>query len=112
MPNVAAEKAMEQLKLNVCSEENNCSLELKEVGKGNETKLAYEVKVQTQAKFLGLFNTQMKVQTQVDAETGEVIQTKRPWWSFLAKTVSDDVEVEDTEDVEAEEETELNETEE
>ena len=26
----------------------------------------------------------MDVEAQVDAESGEVIQTKKPWWAFLA----------------------------
>jgi hypothetical protein len=26
----------------------------------------------------------MQVQAQVDAENGEVIQTHKPWWAFLA----------------------------
>lgn len=84
MPDTASERALERLKLNVCSEENNCSIELKEVGNGNQTKAAYEVKVEKQARVLGLFKTKMQVQAQVDAENGEVIQTKKPWWAFLA----------------------------
>jgi hypothetical protein len=84
MPDTASERALERLRLNVCSEENNCSIELKEVGNGNQTKAAYEVKVEKQARVLGLFKTKMQVQAQVDAENGEVIQTKKPWWAFLA----------------------------
>jgi hypothetical protein len=84
MPDTASEKAMEQLKLNACSEESGCSIELKEVGSGTETKAAYEVQAKKDAKFLGLFKTQIKVQAQVDAETGEVIRTQKSWWSFLA----------------------------
>ncbi|MFH0876327.1 MAG: hypothetical protein V1859_10400 [archaeon] len=84
MPDAASEKALERLMVRVCTEENQCQIELKEVGKGEEVKAAYEVKVQKQAKFLGLFKTKMQVQAQVDAENGEVIQEKRPWWSFLA----------------------------
>jgi hypothetical protein len=84
MPDTASEKALEQLKMNVCSEENGCSVELKEVGQGTELKAAYEMQAKKDAKFLGLFNTQMQVKTQVDAENGEVIKTQKPWWSFLA----------------------------
>ncbi len=89
MPDTASEKALERLRIKVCSEENNCQIELKEVGKGEEVKAAYEVKVQKQAKFLGLFKTKMQVQAQVDAENGEIIQEKRPWWSFLAAEVEE-----------------------
>lgn len=84
MPDTASEKAMERLRINVCSEENNCQIELKEVGEGEQVRAAYEVKVQKQAKFLGLFKTKMQVQAQVDAENGEVIQIKKQWWAFLA----------------------------
>ena len=84
MPDTASKKAMERLKMKVCSEENNCQIELKEVGQGEQARAAYEVKVKKQARFLGIFKTQMRVQAQVDAENGEVIQSKKPWWAFLA----------------------------
>ena len=84
MPDTASEKAMERLQLNVCSAENGCSIELKEVGSGEQTRAAYEVQAQKQAKFLGMFKVQMQVQAQVDAENGEVIQSKKPWWAFMA----------------------------
>ncbi|MFH1064648.1 MAG: hypothetical protein V1729_06200 [Candidatus Woesearchaeota archaeon] len=84
MPDTASEKALERLQLKVCSEENRCTIELKEVGRGDEIKAAYEMNVQKQSKVLGLFKAQMKVQAQIDAENGEVIQSKKPWWAFLA----------------------------
>ncbi len=90
MPDTASATALARLKLNVCSEENNCSIELKEVGQGENVRAAYEVKAQKQAKVFGLFKAKMQVESQIDAETGEVIQTKRPWWSFLA-TEEDEV---------------------
>ena len=95
MPNTASERALERLRLRVCSEENNCSIELKEVGEGEQAKLAYEMKVQKQSKFLGLFRKRMQVKAQIDSETGEVIRTKKPWWAFLA---SEPEEVEETEE--------------
>jgi len=84
MPNVASEKALEKLKLKVCSEEEGCQIELKEVGSGEEAQLAYELKTQRQSRVFGLFRAQMQVQVQVDAENGEVIKTNKPWWAFLA----------------------------
>ena len=84
MPDTASEKAIERLRLKVCSSENNCSIELKEVGTGEQVKAAYEVQAQKEARVFALFKTQMKVQAQIDAETGEVIQAKKPWWAFLA----------------------------
>ncbi len=85
MPDTASEKALESLRLKTCTSQNGCDIELMEVGKGEQTKAAYEVQASKQAKFLGLFKTDMKVKAQVDAENGEVIRTKKPWWAFLAK---------------------------
>ena len=84
MPDTASEKALQKLRLKTCSTENECQIELKEVAQGNQIKAAYEMNIQRQSKFLGMFQTRMNVQTQVDAETGEVIRTKKPWWAFLA----------------------------
>lgn len=84
MPNTASEKAIEKLQLKNCDSENKCSIELKEVGNGEQVKVAYEIQAQKEARFLGMFKTRMKVQAQIDAETGEVIQSKKPWWAFLA----------------------------
>jgi hypothetical protein len=82
MPDTASEKALEAL--GAKCEENGCSIELKEVGKGEQVKAAYEVQAKKQVKVLGLFRSKMKTQAQVDAETGEVIKTRNAWWGFLA----------------------------
>jgi len=84
MPDTASEKALERLRLKVCSEEDGCQIELKEVGSGEQTKLAYELKTQKQSKIFGLFKAKMQVQAQVNAENGEIIRVKKPWWAFLA----------------------------
>ena len=84
MPDTASEKALERLKLKVCSEENNCTIELKEVPVKNALKLAYELQIQRHYKLLGLFKANAKNKVQVDAENGEIIQEKKPWWAFLA----------------------------
>ncbi|MBT7705895.1 hypothetical protein HN747_00460 [archaeon] len=84
MPNAASETALEKLRLRSCDEGNNCSIELKEVGAGEKAQLAYEVKAERSSRVLGLFRARMNVQTQVNAETGEVISTNKPWWAFLA----------------------------
>jgi len=84
MPDVASLTALARLRLRVCSEDNNCTIELKEVGQGNQTRAAYELRAEKQARVLGLFRARMQVASQVDAETGEVIAERRPWWSFLA----------------------------
>lgn len=83
MPETASEIAIQRLRLNMCSEQNNCSIELKEVGQGEQIKAVYEVQVQKQAKILGIFATKIQLKAQIDAETGEA-KTQKPWWSFLA----------------------------
>lgn len=89
MPNVASAKAITALKINACNEENNCEIELKEVGSGEEAKLAYEVQAKKEVKLFGFIKKQMKVRAQIDAGNGEVIATKKPWWSFLAKETNE-----------------------
>jgi len=83
MPDSASEKALEVLSAKC--EETGCEIELKEVGKGNETKAAYEVKAKKEVKVLGFINAQMRTQAQIDAGTGEVVKTRNSWWGFLAK---------------------------
>ncbi len=84
MPNTASETALARLRLKVCSEENNCSIQLKEVGSGEQVKLAYELKTQRKARVFGLIAAKMQVKAQVSAENGEVLRVKKPWWAFLA----------------------------
>jgi hypothetical protein len=84
MPNTASETALERLRLRICTADRNCSIELKEVGQGNQTRLAYEVQTQRESRVFGLFKAQMQVRAQVDAENGEVIRVGKPWWAFLA----------------------------
>lgn len=84
MPDTASERAIERLRLVNCVAEEGCTIELKEVGTGEEVKAVYEVKAEKNAKVLALFQTKMQVQAQIDAETGEVVQAKKPWWAFLA----------------------------
>ena len=84
MPNVAAQKAIQRLRLKNCNEANNCTIELKEVGQGNKTRATYEARVHKMFRLFGLFKARREILTQIDAETGETILTKRPWWSFLA----------------------------
>ncbi len=84
MPDTASERALERLRLKVCSEENNCTIELKEVGKGEKAQIAYEMQIERHSKILGIFQKKMQVRTQVSAESGEIIRVKKPWWAFLA----------------------------
>jgi hypothetical protein len=84
MPNVASLTALKRLRLKVCNESRNCSIELKEVGKGNKTRLVYEAKARKTFKILGFIKNREQVRTRIDAETGEEIDVKRPWWAWMA----------------------------
>lgn len=84
MPITASETAIQKLSLKNCVAEEGCSIELKEVGKGNNIKAMYELKNEEKVKVLGIFKANKKVSAQIDPETGEVVATKKPWWSFLA----------------------------
>ena len=86
MPDTASETALARLRLKVCSEKNNCTIILKEIrkGDGNETRAAYEMQVERHFRILALFKTKAQVKAQIDAENGEVLVIKKPWWAFLA----------------------------
>jgi hypothetical protein len=62
------------------------SINLKEVGKGEDTKPVYELTGNKEGKFLGIFKTIARVQVQVDANSGNV-KVIKPWWSFLASGI-------------------------
>ncbi len=83
MPETASARALARLNLTVCPVET-CRIELKEVGKDNDTKVIYEVKTEQRKKVFGLFRARMKVQADVDAVNGTVIAVKNPWWAVFA----------------------------
>lgn len=84
MPGVASTTALARLRLKLCNEKVNCSIELKEVGKENKARLVYEVRAKKTFRILGFINNREEIRTQVDAETGDVVETKRPWWAWMA----------------------------
>jgi len=83
MPETASQNALEVL--GAKCEIRNCTIQLKEVGNGNQTKAEYQVEAEKEVKLFGFIKMQMRVQAQVDSETGNVTSTKKPWWAFLAK---------------------------
>jgi hypothetical protein len=85
MPDTAVEKIIKKLKLKNCNESNNCTIELKEIGK----KLTYELQIERHSKIFALFQKKMHVRAQVDADTGEVTKVKKPWWAFIATEPSE-----------------------
>lgn len=91
MPDRASETALARLRIRNCNESNNCTIELKEVGEGPMVRVAYELKAEKRAKVFGLFQAKMQVSSQINAENGEVIQEKRPWWAFLASEEDEEI---------------------
>ncbi|MFH1451769.1 MAG: hypothetical protein ABIF88_01195 [archaeon] len=83
MPDVASTKAIEALRLHNCVEPD-CIIEFKEVGEGNQARFAYNIQAKKQARFLGIFPTEVDAEAVIDVETGETISTKKSWWAFLA----------------------------
>jgi len=71
MPDTASERAIERLRIKVCNESNNCTIELKQVGEDNQTRLRYIVRAMKQKRFL-FWKWNKQVEAEVDAETGEV----------------------------------------
>ncbi|MDO8517311.1 MAG: ice-binding family protein [Nanoarchaeota archaeon] len=88
MPVTASETAIARLKLKVCTEDNNCTITLKEVGTGTDAKVVYQVKAQKNVKIIGLFKAKMNIETNIDAETGKVISEHKPWWSLISADAS------------------------
>lgn len=84
MPSTASERAIEMLRIHVCTLENNCTIVLKELGKNNETRASYEINATKEYRLFGFLKTKARVQAHVDAESGNVTQERRPWWSFMA----------------------------
>ncbi len=84
MPDVASQIALRRLRLKNCNETRNCTIELKEVGEGNKTRLMYETRARKTFRLFGIFKNKEDISVQIDAETGEEIKTKRPWWAWMA----------------------------
>lgn len=53
--------------------------------KNNKQVLAYQINEQFEGKLFGLFKKQFKVQTQINAETGEVIKLGVPWYGWMMR---------------------------
>ncbi|PIN90330.1 hypothetical protein COU57_03825 [Candidatus Pacearchaeota archaeon CG10_big_fil_rev_8_21_14_0_10_32_14] len=78
MPSVASETAIEKLG------DLGFNITLKEVGKGDNAKVVYDVSGEKEGKMFGLFKVKGKVSVEVDVETGDVVRVHKPWWAFLA----------------------------
>lgn len=79
MPDVASQIAIEKLG------DVGFEIEIKDVGRRDAPQPVYEVVARTEVKILGLFRVSMKTMTQIDTQTGEASEIKKPWWSFLVR---------------------------
>ncbi|MDP3992290.1 MAG: hypothetical protein Q8P79_02160 [Nanoarchaeota archaeon] len=77
MPDTASEIALERLKA------LNFTIELKEIRERNIPRVVYNIETNKHGRFLGVFKLAIKVEGEVDPETGEFIGTSKPWWAFL-----------------------------
>lgn len=92
MPHHAAAIALHRMRAKC--EERNCSVELKEVGTGNKSRLAYVVETEQDGTFL-FFKRNVVVSAEVDAETGAIISTHKPWWAvFVNEQEATEAEIE------------------
>ncbi|MBT4257605.1 hypothetical protein HOD88_00275 [archaeon] len=82
----------------------NISIELEEKVHKNIPKVIYNIEANKNGKFLGIFKMKLKIEEEIDAETGELLKMNTPWWAFM---VSEDEEESETE---TENETLINQT--
>src|SRR3989344_2513880 len=103
MPDRASEIAIERLRA------LNFTVELREVSrKGNVSRIVYHARAYKDGRFIGILKLKVRVETQIDPETGEIIGTTKPWWAFFVFGEDSDQTGEDTGE-DAEEENETNE---
>jgi len=84
LPEQARERVRERLRTG-----NITNFSLEEIEDRNIPHVVYNIETNQQGRFLGVFKLALKSETQIDPETGEVIDINRPWWAFLV-SVSDE----------------------
>ena len=77
MPDQVVELALERLKA------LNFTIELKEIKDNNKLRVIYNIEANKTGRFLGIFKLKLKLEGQIDPETGEFIRINKPWWAFL-----------------------------
>jgi hypothetical protein len=86
---VLPDRASEIAKARLKAKFGNESLEIREIKHKNLPRVVYHLEGNSSGKFLGIVKTHMNVKTDIDAETGEVVVVKRPWWAFMVRTESE-----------------------
>ncbi|HEA46200.1 MAG TPA: hypothetical protein ENH99_00265 [Candidatus Pacearchaeota archaeon] len=77
MPDQLVEIALERLKA------LNFTMELVEIEYKNRVRAVYNVEANKTGRFLGIFKLKLRLEGQIDPETGEFIRINKPWWAFL-----------------------------
>lgn len=81
MPETASQRAIERLG------ELGFNATLKSNSNKNGWRAYYELNGEKEGKMFGLFKVNGEVSAEVDAETGNVIKTHKPWWAFMASGI-------------------------
>ncbi len=84
-PNEAIVKVTSELHTS-CQED--CSVELKSNNR-EETELVYEVESEKRVTVLGFMKSDMNIEAEVDARTGQIVDVDRPWWAFTVTSEED-----------------------
>ncbi|MFH1325521.1 MAG: hypothetical protein ABIH49_01995 [archaeon] len=71
---------------------NVSDVRLEEVERNNIPAVVYKVNSEHPGKFLGIFKMVVKAETDVDPETGEIVDVNVPWWAVLVSGLIDEVE--------------------
>lgn len=84
MPDSALKIGLASLKIHECREENECRIELKDIGEKNKTQVVYEITANKNSRLFFIFAKNMRVKSLVDIENGEVLYKEKPFWGFFA----------------------------
>jgi hypothetical protein len=79
-PEQIQERIRERLMIENCTCEN---MQLNENGE-------YEFQTQKRARLFALFPVNERLRLQINAENGEIIRTRAPWWGFLASDIKEE----------------------
>ena len=72
-----------QIALNELQSTHGFVFEIAETVVDGQLEAVFKAKATMPGKLLGIFNTEIDLETLIDTQTGEIIQTRRPWWAFL-----------------------------
>lgn len=91
LPDKAKERLQEHFKARLYNE----SVNLTEDG-------YYQIKTKKKARLFLIVPVREHLEAQVNAETGEVVRIRNPWWGFLAKDTVEETPAENTSEVQTE----------